>query len=413
MKFLLSLFAVLLVTALVANLAMDEPGFVLLSYGKTSIELPLVDFIVILLATILISHLLIRFLAGLRKTPSGLKRFRQNQQLSRSRKQLLQGLIQLAEGNWEKAEKQLVESSGKSELPVLGYLAAAHAAQRQKALDRRDDYLRMASRADPATEVAIELAQAELQMRSRQYEEALATLRHVEQKAPRHRFVKKLLARLYYNLRDWENLGKMIPALEKLKAVSDEELRKFEVAAYRDRFANANTLDAARQLWKQLGKHASNNPQLVSEYARSLMRVGGSEEAELLIRKTLNRQWSDTLLEAYGELRLDNPQLAINQASAWLEKNPKDPALLAALGRLSAHAELWGKARSLLTESINLRPTPMAYKALAELYERLDEPEEALAAYKAGFKLTLEQLSRSAEQSTGPQANHSRSERTE
>ena len=393
MKFLLSLFAVLLVTALVANLAMDEPGYVLLSYGNTSLELPLIDFIVILLGVILTSYLLIRFLAGLRKTPSGLKKYRQNQQLSRSRKQLLQGLIQLAEGNWEKAEKQLVESSRNSELPVLGYLAAAHAAQRQKALDRRDDYLRMASRADPGTEVAIGLAQAELQIRGHQYEEALATLRHIEQKAPRHRFVKKLLARLYYRLRDWENLGKMIPTLEKLKAVPDEELQKFEVAAHKEQLARANNLEAARQLWRALGKHARNNPRLLREYASALVRLGASEEAELLIRKSLNRQWDDALMEAYGALRLDNPQLAINQASAWLEKDPKNPVLLAALGRLSAHAGLWGKARSLLTESISIQPTPHAYKALAELHEHLDEPEEAKAVCEAGFKLMLDLFS--------------------
>ena len=72
MKFLLTLFAILLVAVVIANLAVTEPGYVLLSYGKSSIELPLIDFLVALLLLFFLSYLLIRFLLGLRRTPAGL-----------------------------------------------------------------------------------------------------------------------------------------------------------------------------------------------------------------------------------------------------------------------------------------------------------------------------------------------------
>ncbi len=390
MKFLLTLFVILIATVLVANLAIDQPGYVLLSYGKTSVELPLVDFIIALLLLIFASYLLIWFLLSLRRTPSGIRKLRQNQQLSKARRQLMQGLIQLAEGNWEKAEQQLANSARRSDMPVLSYLAAAHAAQRQKALGRRDDYLRMASRADPHTEVAIGLAQAELQIRSRQDEEALATLKHLEQKAPKHRFVKKLLARLYFKLRDWDALASIIPALEKMQAVSDEELQKFEAAAYGARFEHSDSAEGATRVWQSLSRRSRSHAPLIAHYARALIRHDASTQAEALLRKALNQQWHDSLAEIYGELQLDNPQLAINQASQWLEKDPANPVLLAAIGRLNANAGLWGKARSLLTESINIRPTPQAYQALAQLQEQLGELDAARQNYQAGFELLMQ-----------------------
>ncbi|HBS26615.1 MAG TPA: heme biosynthesis protein HemY, partial [Gammaproteobacteria bacterium] len=288
MKFLLTLFAILLVAVVIANLAVTEPGYVLLSYGKSSIELPLIDFLVALLLLFFLSYLLIRFLLGLRRTPAGLKKLNANRKSTNSRKGLLQGLIEMAEGNWQKAEKHLVRSAGNSDLPVLSYLAAAHAAQRQENPDRRDDYLRMASQSDPKAEVAIGLAQAELQIRSKQFEEALATLQHLESQAPKHRFVKKLLARLHYEMKNWDALKTLIPDLRKQQTVTEKELLKFETATYAAQLRQTDSLKETESIWQSLSKDSRNQPQLAQHYFKALIRFGESEKAEQLLRKSLN-----------------------------------------------------------------------------------------------------------------------------
>lgn len=390
MKFLLTLFAILLITVVIANLAVSEPGYVLLSYGKTSIELPLIDFLVALLLLFLLVYLLIRFLLGLRRTPAELKRLNTNRKSVNSRKSLLQGLVEMAEGNWRKAEKNLVNSANNSDLPVLSYLAAAHAAQRQESPDRRDDYLRMASRSDPKAEVAIGLAQAELQMRSKQHEEALATLQQLEHQAPKHRFVKKLLARLHFEMHDWDALAALIPALRKQQAITDAELKKFETATFSARFVQSKNLEDTESIWQNLSKESRNNTQLIQPYTQALIRFGESEKAELLLRKILDQTLDNELLETYGSLDLEQPQQALTHISQWLKSNPNNATLLTAAGRLSGSARLWGKARSLLRESINVEPTATAWQALADLQDQLEEPESAKNSYAQGLKLALQ-----------------------
>jgi len=139
-------------------------GYVLLGYGHTSIELPLFDFLIIVAVVVLLIYLAGRLLLGLLNTPSGLRRFTHRKQIRKARKDLADGLLQMAEGNWKKAEKLVAGAADHSETPVINYLVAAHAAQRQKSPQRRDDYLRQAIQTDHGADVAVGLAQAELIM---------------------------------------------------------------------------------------------------------------------------------------------------------------------------------------------------------------------------------------------------------
>ena len=75
----------------------------------------------------------------------------------------------------------------------------------------------------------------------------------------------------------------------------------------------------------------------------------------------------------------------------WLEKTPDNPVLLTAAARLSTSAKLWGKDRSLLRESINVKPSAMAWQTLADLESHLGEQEAAKQSYAQGLKLLIDQ----------------------
>lgn len=392
MKFIVTLFGVLLITAIVAHLAVNEPGYVLLGYGKTSLEMPLIDFLVFLLLLLLVTYLCIRLLLHLTHAPGGFRRLRQKQHVTQSRRGLMKGLTAMAEGEWATSEKFLLSSAGNSDTPILNYLAAAHVAQRQQALDRRDDYLALASRSEPKAELAIGLSQAGLQIEQGQYEEALATLKHLEQLAPKHRVVKKLLARLFLKLKDWESLRALLPALHKQKAMSQQELAELEtqaICALMRRAGKSGDLAELRSIWKRLPRQSKGNTALLNGYTKALIGMRESVEAEALLRKALDQHWDNDLAEVYGGLDLENPQGVLSHANKWLDKHGKSPELLAALGRISVQAKLWGKARSLLRESIHLKPNAQAYQALALLHEQMNEPAAAKATYEEGFRLLV------------------------
>ncbi len=397
MRLLILIVAVLLVAALVAHLAVSKPGYFLFSYGNVSVEMPLVDFVVLSLLTLGLLYVVIRAVLFVWRSPRGLKRLQGRLSLARARRSFLQGLIDMAEGRWGKAEKLLVKSARHSDAPVLNYLAAAQVAQRQRATDRRDEYLRLASVSDPKARMAVGLAQADLQMRQGQYEEAMATLRHLREVDPKHPQVAKLLARTFHRLKDWDQLAELLPKLESNSAVEPEELAKMRLDVLQaeiDKARERRALGDIQRVWKSLTKSEREDPRLIRRYALALNDMGESAQAESLLRATLSQRWDDDLALAYGALHFTNPHEALRLVDAWLREKPRSAELLCSAGRISAQAGLWGKALSLLRESLKLKPLAETFEALAQLHENLKETEEAEKVYKEGFRYLVGQLGR-------------------
>ena len=85
--------------------------------------------------------------------------------------------------------------------------------------------------------------------------------------------------------------------------------------------------------------------------------------------------------------RADEARLRIERAERWLLEHERDPDLLAALGRLCAQAELWGKARSFLEASVSFEETRAARLELARLEEKLGKTEVAQRHYRRAAEL--------------------------
>ena len=86
------------------------------------------------------------------------------------------------------SEKNLMRHATDSEMPLITYVAAARAAQLQGEHERRDAHLRRAFEQIPEAHVAVLLTQAELQIAHKQHEQALATLRRLQEVDPDHAF---------------------------------------------------------------------------------------------------------------------------------------------------------------------------------------------------------------------------------
>ena len=115
-----------------------------------------------------------------------------------------------------------------------------------------------------------------------------------------------------------------------------------------------------------------------------------SNGVDQLIVKSLEKQWDDRLIEAYGCFHAANPNAQLARAEKWEEDFGHNENLLLALGRIAIRARLWGKAQGYLEASIGVRATPAACLALAELYEQqLQQADKAAELYQRGLKLSL------------------------
>jgi HemY protein len=391
-KWLLRILVLIIIALVAVMLVRDDPGFVLIKYRDYSLETSLAFGVVVLIVAMVVIYLAIRFFRGFWRLPNSMKLHSQNRRFGKSRKLLNQGLIDLAEGRFDQAEVNLIKMVEYSESPLLHYLAAARAAQLQGKHDERDSYLKAAHEARPEAEIAIGVTQAELQLAHQQLEQSLATLTHLRGIAPRHNHILRLLARVYFELEDWQSLVELLPDIRKKKLLKESILKTMEAKSFRGFLAAAkNNQQVLEQAWAKIPKAAQTDADLILYYIKlSNHAASKSSSVEQLIIKSLGQKWDDRLVEAYGLFNASDPNEQLKRTEKWLDDYAKNENLLLALGRICVRAKLWGKAQSYLEASIGVKPMAASCLALAQLLgDQLQQKDKASKYYQKGLELCL------------------------
>ncbi|MEE9343883.1 MAG: heme biosynthesis HemY N-terminal domain-containing protein [Gammaproteobacteria bacterium] len=387
MKWLFYALVALIVSVVIGLFALPDPGYILIGYGKYSVETTLV----MLIAGLIISYFLIRGLIAILHVPKKVQGWNHERLVLKDIKRLDKGMSQLIEGNASNAERDLRRLKSTRGKPLISYIAAARAAQQQGSIERRDEYLALAHKDLPGSSVAIELSKAELQIADSQYELALNTLTGLRAKAPQHAQVLKLLVAIYRQTGDWTRLRELLPEIKKRKildAAEYQQLSADSVGALLEVAASESDAPAELQsFWKSLSKAEKQEPVLIAQFAEKLIRSAADAEAEQIISSTLKSRWDSRLAALYGHLSGGDESKQLATAESWLNNHPEDPRLLLTNARLSIRNQLWGKARSYIEASISILPTPEAYQLLGVLSEKTDNETLALEAYRQGMKL--------------------------
>ncbi|HUV22129.1 MAG TPA: heme biosynthesis HemY N-terminal domain-containing protein [Gammaproteobacteria bacterium] len=392
-KLIIRLLLLIILVLVAVLLVRDDPGQLLLRYRDYSVETSLAFAVLILVVAVIALHYSIKFLRGLWHLPGAIKNQSQNRRYSKARRQLTEGLIDLAEGRFEQAENHLVRLVEFSESPLVHYLAAARAAQLQGKHDARDNYLKAAHEANPGAGLAIGVTQAELQLAHLQTEQALATLTHLHSESPKHDYVTMLLARAYHELHDWRALIELLPDVRRKKLLTPSRLRAMELDGYRGVLElAANNQQDSEVAWGKIPRDLQTDVEMLRYYVgRFAEKQWYGSVAEQALLKSLDQQWDDGLIEVYGRFPARDAATQLTRAEKWLDDYGHNEQLLLALGRISMRARLWGKAQGYFEASIGARATPAACLELAELLEQqLQQPEKAVKYYRQGLKLSLE-----------------------
>jgi HemY protein len=386
MKFGAIIVAALIISAIAANFLLGDSGAVVIRFHGYLIEMS-VPVLVSLIVLFVFSIWLIRRII---QAPQRLGEAAGRYRAGRAGQKLTQGMIEVAEGNFARGEKLLARAASTSDAPLFNYLQAARAAHLQGNDARRDEWLKLAYEQAPEAANAVLLTQAELQLDREQYEQALATLRRLEENSRDHSHALALLGRLYYRLQDWAQLAEILPRLLKQGRVKQDTLDKWTVRIHQENFEHAADGEAILAEWKRVTKRLRGNLQILDAYYMSLMRVGLHDKAEKDLAAALKAEWSGPLVRLFGLVEGSDPSKQLKRAENWLSKHGDDADLLLAAARLCLRTELWGKARSYLETVISLRPTPEAYQEYGRLLTQLGETDAAADAYRAGLGMVAE-----------------------
>ncbi len=365
-----------LVGVVAANYLLVDTGRVVISMRGYLVETTVVVLAFAVLAVMAAIWSVFKLFAGLRAAG----RYRAD----RAAKKLSKGLIEVAEVNYARGEKLLARSMS-NDAPLFGYLQAARAAHLQGEDERRDDWLRIAYEKKPDAANAVFLTQAEFQLDRGQHEQALATLRQIEQNTKDHSHALALLGRLYYQLEDWDELGKLLPRIEKQGRVEREMLDEWTVAVRLARLEQAVDVAELDSAWKAVPKRLKSNLDLLDAWLDGLVRVGEPDRAEKELAALLKSDWRGPLVRKYGLIESSDANRQLATAERWLDKHADDADLLLTAARLCTRNELWGKARSYLETVITLAPTPEAYQAYGQLLNEMGEGDAAAEAFKSGL----------------------------
>ena len=401
MKKLFYFLGSLLVTAAVAFIVsnglqqFDNPGYVLIGIGHWSLETSLVVFAVSLIFGFFIFYFFFRVLGWLFRLPGQIKSRGKNIKFNRSQEALIAGLVDSAEGNWEKAENVLIKHASHSGAPLINYLTAARAAQSRGAFDKRDEYLKAANDQSPDSSVVIGLTQAELNLSGNQFEQALETLTRLHSIDPTHASVLKLLHQTYQQVGDWQGIRKLIPSLHTHKILMEAEVKLLETEAFSQllkQSAEKGNKEEIQTLWSEIPNYIKTMAGISAIYFAAMINAGAGVEIENELANTLASVWDETLVVLFGSIQSNNVEKQLETAEKWFYVHQENAVLLAVMGKLAIKCGDTFKAESYLAKSIAAEPTVQAYQLLGDLLFAQDDKDNAIACYKNGLELASSEI---------------------
>ncbi|MDJ0747893.1 MAG: heme biosynthesis HemY N-terminal domain-containing protein [Woeseiaceae bacterium] len=381
MKLGIIVVVVLFLSAFGAHFLLADPGYVVINFRGYVIEMSVPVLVGLAVLLVLAVWVIRKIIMAPRRLGEAAGRYRS----ARSGQKLTRGMIEVAEGNFARGEKMLARAAGTSDSPLFNYLQAARAAHLQGRDERRDEWLRLAYAETPEASNAVLLTQAEFQLDRGQHEQALATLRRLEEDSKNHTHALALMGRLYFRLEDWGALGELLPRLRKNTNLPPDTLDTWTIRVHAEALEGAEDVEVLDQVWKSVARKYKNDVGLLESYYRGLTRNGMHDRAEKELAASLRTNWRGPLVALFGLVEATDTTKQLKRAEGWLNNHGEDPDLLLAAARLCLRNELWGKARSYLETVISMRPTPEAYREYGSLLTEMGEADAAADAYRDGL----------------------------
>lgn len=372
---------ILFASAFAAHFLLSDPGYVVINFRGYLVEMSVPVLVLLTAALFALIWLTRKIIIAPRRIGQAAGRYRS----ARSGQKMTRGMIEVAEGNFARGERMLARAASTSDSPLFNYLQAARAAHLQGRDERRDDWLKLAYQEVPEAANAVLLTQAEFQLDRGQHEQALATLRRLDENSKDHGHALALMGRLYFRLEDWSSLREILPRVRKHGQVKAETLAAWTVRIHREQLDKAADGDVLLEAWKEVPKAQKSDITLLESYYKGLMRAGLHEKAEKNLVSALKSNWRGPLVRLFGLVQGADASKQLKRAEGWLANHSEDPDLLLTAARLCLRNELWGKARSYLETVLSLRPSPEVYQEYGALLNQLGEADAAADAYKDGL----------------------------
>lgn len=375
---------ILVVSAAVglALLLRFNSGNVAILWPPYRVDLSLNFAIVVLLVAFVLLYFLVRAASQAYGLPARVRRYRGARRRERANRALRDSLVAFFEGRFGRAERLADSARDDPALAGPAALLAARAAQAAHQPERRDRWLETAGTGSD-TSTATRVMSAEIALEDGRPGDALVAVEELGRLRPGRLHALDLRLRVHEQQKDWERVLEVVDELDKQDAITEPRRRALQVRAYRALFrTRAGDAAAVRDLWKHVDAAEREVDGVVEAAAVAFADSGDHAQAARLAEGVLDRHLASGLLALYGRLDEVPAQQRLRTAERWLDKHGEDPELLTLLGRLCTVQEIWGKAEEFLRRAEAKGGSRQARLALADLYEKLERPDDAAAVHR-------------------------------
>lgn len=389
--------ALLLILAIsLAVFVQENQSNVVLFYPPYRVELSLNFFLLLWFGSLLLFYISVRTILALISLPARAVKHRRHQQWQRASQALCDALIYLTAGRFARSEKCAEKAQIWPAYQEIAALLGARAAQGLNEIQRRDHWLAQIN--TPELQTGKWVAMTEMQLESRDPQAALNTIEKLQAQGGKQIHVHKLALRVYQQLKNYQEMLRLLRLLEKRHAIHPVLLSSLKQQACEGLMKEQrHNVDGLHTFWRSLPLTERALPYNADLAARLFMLSGHFDKAQHLLEQALNINWTPDLLVTYADCVAPGVSALpmISQAEKWLRVYPREIALHYALGRLCWHQRLWGKAQSSLETVLAFSNDKkmlayLAHITLAQLHEELEKEDLAHQHYRAAALLDVD-----------------------
>lgn len=389
------LLSILLIAGIIIGpMFAGHQGYVLIQTDKYNIETSVTGLIIILALLMLLLFIIEWIIRRISLTGSHTRDWFLGRKRKRARKQTHAGLVKLAEGDYQKAEKLMARNADHAEQPAINYLMAAEAAQQRGDSLQVNQYLQLAAEAADGDTLPVDITRVRIQLAREEFDEARHGIDALLNRAPRHPEVLRLAEQAYLHTHSYEALIDLIPSLTKANLHTDKELLQLQHDAYLGLMHQSVKKEGNEGLlrwWTGLNRKIRQDINIQTAAIKQFIACNDMITAQQIIVDSLKQHVDERLLVLLPLLKSEKPEALETLLEKRIHQVGASAALNSALGQIKMQRGEWQAASEALRAALKERPDAQDYACLADVLEKIHRPEEAAKMRREGLQLVLKQ----------------------
>ena len=361
MRILLYVLSFLAVVAL-SPLLINEKGYLLASYGNTTIETTI--FAVVIMLVILFIALLVTlkvFKGGLKLSLGTWNKFAFASR-RRAMKNFNKGIAAYILEDYAQAEVLLAKSAEPGLVQQSAYLLAAAAADKQSLNSNTDHYLTLLNNYDlPLKNAGLEsvLVNIKLLFSQKKHPQARDLIDNYHKHIGHDVRLLSLEIDLCLIEKRFSVVVDYLVSARKEKALAESIITQWESAAFLGLFSETIRQadnNALQQIWKSLARKIKQREAVLLVYCQVLAENNITEPLESILLPALKKDCSETFLRKIRPLPVHKTDTLIIAVQKHLHNNEHSAKWLSCLGHLALSSEQWPMAERAFHSLIHLEP---------------------------------------------------------